>query len=171
MVDAYRHNSLLANTPLELLTLHLPDGIARPASGLAGDSFSSTDTTDTTLDPGCTLSAIGTCGSNSKQPLIIKSSVVMRHGGLGSKSVSFEDTVTESLKNITIDVSKIRKAIGPVVESFARKYYYTSENETQNDKRDPKFRAKLFQYYYPERNHADFRQNLRAYFYKAAIFL
>ena len=83
LVDAFqaRPGSLLANTDSGLITLHLPDGIARPASGLAGNCFSSTDTTDTILDPGCTLSAIGTCGSNSKQPLIIKSSVVMRHGG------------------------------------------------------------------------------------------
>ena len=71
LVAAYRPNSLLANTPLELLTLHLPDGVARSASGLEEDCFAQTG--DTTLDSGCLLSLLGSLGSNSKQPLIIRS--------------------------------------------------------------------------------------------------
>ena len=69
LVAAYKPNSLLANTPLELLTLHLPVGVGRTT--LKEECFSSTDTTGTTLDPGCPLSVLGLYGS--KNPLIIKS--------------------------------------------------------------------------------------------------
>jgi hypothetical protein len=71
LVAAYRPNSLLANTPLELLTLHLPDDVAR--SALSEESFASVDKRGTTLDPGCPLSTLGFLGTKSKEPLIIKS--------------------------------------------------------------------------------------------------
>jgi len=52
------------------ITLHLPEGLAR--SALNEDCFATVDENDTTLDPGCPLSSLGTLGSLSKKPLIIK---------------------------------------------------------------------------------------------------
>jgi hypothetical protein len=57
-------------------SLHLPDDVAR--SALSDDFFASADKIDTTLDAGCPLSALGSLGSKSKQPLIIKSGIA--HG-------------------------------------------------------------------------------------------
>jgi len=68
-----RPGSLLSNTDSGLISLHLPDGIARSASGLGEDCFANVDSTDITLDSGCPLSSLGAFGSKSKQPLIIKS--------------------------------------------------------------------------------------------------
>ena len=60
---------LPANTPL---TLHLPERVARSSSGLSEDCFVTVDESDTTLDPGCPLLSLGSCGTKSKQPLLIK---------------------------------------------------------------------------------------------------
>jgi hypothetical protein len=68
-----RPGSLLANTDSGLITLHLPDGVSRSASGVEEEYFASVDDTDTTLDPGCPLSAVDSLASKSKKPLIIKS--------------------------------------------------------------------------------------------------
>ena len=68
-----RPGSLLANTDSGLITLHLPDGVARSASGLGEDCFATVDETDSTLDPGCLLSDLFVFGSKSKRPLVIKS--------------------------------------------------------------------------------------------------
>ena len=73
LVAAYRPNSLLANTPLELLTLHLPDSIARSASGLGEDCFANVAENDTTLRTGLVITRLNGFGSNDLQPLIIKS--------------------------------------------------------------------------------------------------
>jgi hypothetical protein len=54
------------------LNIHLPDGIARSAIKEVEDCFASADPIDTTLDPGCLLSALDSLGSKAKQPLIIK---------------------------------------------------------------------------------------------------
>ena len=61
-------NSPLANAFVGDINLHLPDGFDR--SALSEDCFASDDGS---LDPGCLLSALGSLGSKSKQPLIIKS--------------------------------------------------------------------------------------------------
>jgi hypothetical protein len=50
-------------------SLHLPDGVDRTA--LSEECFEYSDSE--ILDPGCLLSSLGSLGSNSKQPLIIKS--------------------------------------------------------------------------------------------------
>ena len=50
----------------------MSDGVARSVSGLEEDCFANDDATDTTLDPGCPLSSLGSLGSKSKQPLIVK---------------------------------------------------------------------------------------------------
>jgi hypothetical protein len=68
-----RPGSLLANTDSGLITLHLPIGLTRSDSGLGDDCFANVDETDTTLDSGCPLSSLGSFGSRSKQPLIIRS--------------------------------------------------------------------------------------------------
>jgi len=62
---------LLDEFSLAQLTLHLPDGAARAV--LDEDCFANIDETDTSLDPGCLISALGSLGSKSKKPLIIKS--------------------------------------------------------------------------------------------------
>jgi hypothetical protein len=67
---------LLDTSSLAQLTLHLPDDVAK--SALSDDCFASVDENDTTLDTGCPLSALGSLGSKSKQPLNIKSGIV--HG-------------------------------------------------------------------------------------------
>ena len=63
--------SKLGAIDLDELTLHLPSGVDR--SALQEDCFAATDSTGTTLDSGCLLSALGSFGSKSKEPLIIKS--------------------------------------------------------------------------------------------------
>ena len=50
-------------------TLHLPEGV--DVSFLSHDWFA--DSNKTTLDAGCLLSALNSLGSNSKQPLTIRS--------------------------------------------------------------------------------------------------
>ncbi|KAJ3004444.1 UNVERIFIED_CONTAM: hypothetical protein HDU68_005104 [Siphonaria sp. JEL0065] len=57
------------NTPL---SLHPPLGVTRSDSELDDDCFLTVDESDTTLDPGCLLSSLGSLGVNSKKPLIIK---------------------------------------------------------------------------------------------------
>jgi hypothetical protein len=71
LIEAFqaRRGSLLANTDSGLITLHLPDGVDRTA--LSEECFEYSDSE--ILDPGCLLSSLGSLGSNSKQPLIIKS--------------------------------------------------------------------------------------------------
>jgi hypothetical protein len=66
-------NSPLASAFAGDITLHLPDGISRSASGVEEEYFANIDKTDTTLDPGCPLSTLGSLGTKSKEPLIIKS--------------------------------------------------------------------------------------------------
>jgi HNH endonuclease len=59
------------------------------------------------------------------------------------RNVNFEDSVLNGLRHLT-------DAMGPIVKDFTKKYFYTSDNETKNNKRDPCFRANLFQFYYNE---------------------
>ena len=84
MIDAYKTAvaPLLASTPIDELTLHLPDGFDR--SALQVECFSSIDETDTSLDPGCLLCNLVSLESNSKQPLIIKS---INNAGKGMFSI------------------------------------------------------------------------------------
>ena len=63
--------SKLGAIDLDELTLHLPSGFDRSASGLGEDCFAASDST--ALDSGCLLSALGSFGSKSKEPLVIKS--------------------------------------------------------------------------------------------------
>ena len=60
--------SKLGSVDLDELTLHLPERVDR--SSLSADCFA--DSTGTTLDVGCLLSALNSLGSNSKKPLIIR---------------------------------------------------------------------------------------------------
>jgi hypothetical protein len=69
-----RPGSLLANTDAGLITLHLPEGVDKDS--LEEDCFANVDESDTTLDPGCPLSNLGSIGAKSKEPLIIKSKTV-----------------------------------------------------------------------------------------------
>ncbi|KAJ3268527.1 hypothetical protein HDV01_002674 [Terramyces sp. JEL0728] len=69
LIAAYRVDSVIAETSPELLSLHLPVGAER--SALPEDCFA--NETDSTLDNGCLLSDLGTIGTKSKKPLIIKS--------------------------------------------------------------------------------------------------
>ena len=62
--------SKLGAIDLDELILNLPDGFER--SALSEDCFASDDGY---LDPGCLLSALGSLGSKSKHPLIIKSKI------------------------------------------------------------------------------------------------
>ena len=62
---------LLEGSSIAQLTLHSPDRV--PRKTLPKRCFAVSDNTDTTLDPGCSLSTLGNHGSNSKKPLIIKS--------------------------------------------------------------------------------------------------
>ena len=76
------------NTPpneLAQYTLHLPSGVAR--SALDEDCFAATDSTDNALDSGCTLTALGSYGSRSKKPLVIKSSVIYGDNPVSSVAV------------------------------------------------------------------------------------
>ena len=102
LIAAFQPNSLLANTPLELLTLHLPDSVQRSASGLGEDCFATVDENDTTLDTGCPLSALGSLGSKSKQPLIIKSKNDMEVASSPKNSGSSKSSV--NIKNDGIDI-------------------------------------------------------------------
>ncbi|KAJ3191219.1 hypothetical protein HDU82_003688, partial [Entophlyctis luteolus] len=56
------------------LTLHMPAGVARSASGLSDNCFLTEDENDTALDPACKLCDLvpNTLGVNSKKPLIIE---------------------------------------------------------------------------------------------------
>ncbi|KAJ1503809.1 hypothetical protein HMI54_005373 [Coelomomyces lativittatus] len=91
------------NTPpneLGQYSLHLPDDVARTA--LREDCFATVDENDTTLDTGCPLSALGSLGSKSKQPLIIKSSIV--HGlTVGNDSSPTSTNSSKSSVNIRTD--------------------------------------------------------------------
>ena len=62
------------STPTDELTLHLPEGVDR--SALEEDCFAATDSTGTALDSGCLLSALGSLGSKSKVPLVVKSNSI-----------------------------------------------------------------------------------------------
>jgi hypothetical protein len=66
---------LLDHSSLAELTLHLPEGVARTA--LDKDCFADTGTT---LDPGCSLATLGSFGSKSKKPLVIKSNSIQNNG-------------------------------------------------------------------------------------------
>jgi hypothetical protein len=61
---------LLDEFSLAHISLSLPVDIDR--TSLSGDCFSTLSEDDTSLDPGCPLSAFGLLGSNSKQPLIVQ---------------------------------------------------------------------------------------------------
>ena len=65
--------SKLGAIDLDELTLHLPEGIDR--STLSEDCFAYIDSNDTSLDPGCPLSVLCSLGSNSKEPLVLRSAV------------------------------------------------------------------------------------------------
>ena len=67
-------NSPLASAFVGDLTLHLPEGVDR--SALQEDCFAATDSTGTALDSGCLLSALGSLGSKSKVPLVVKSNSI-----------------------------------------------------------------------------------------------
>ena len=77
MIAAYRTAvaPLLDDSSIAQLTLHLPDGFTRADyPGIDKNFFASLDDlTDSTLDPGCPLSELGSLESNSRKPLVIKS--------------------------------------------------------------------------------------------------
>ena len=109
-----RPGSLLANTDSGLITLHLPDSIARSASGLGEDCFANVDETDTTLDTGCSLSSLGSLGSNSKMPLlIINNAVKGNHYLIVEKAIIID---WNYLSNLFINVSTFEET-SIVVES------------------------------------------------------
>ena len=68
---AYRPISLLANTPIEFITVKLPDRVDR--SKLSPECFATHDENDTTLRPGVLLSQLAEVGSDDRHPLIIES--------------------------------------------------------------------------------------------------
>ena len=107
LISAYRPNSLLANTPLELLTLHLPEDAAR--SALSEEFFASADKTNTTLDPGCPLSTLGSLGTKSKEPLIIKS----RNGA--GQGIVHGLTVGNEME---VDIITPEEAVSNIVQSI-----------------------------------------------------
>ena len=85
------------STPTDELSLHLPAGADK--SALDEKCFNtSVEDDDTSLDPGCHLSSLGSFGSNSKQPLIILSNLAQDTG------TSEDQVVIRSLKDS--DVSK-----------------------------------------------------------------
>ncbi|KAI8891972.1 hypothetical protein BC833DRAFT_626280, partial [Globomyces pollinis-pini] len=90
------------------LTLHLPEGVSR--SALEDYCFATVDENDTTLDAGCPLSALGSLGSKSKQPLLIK-----------SVSVRINDFLSNTLPDIEKALSK------PSTTGTRRKYSKTPE--------------------------------------------
>jgi len=71
LVAAYFPN--IPPNELAQYTLHLPEGIDR--STLSEDCFAYIDSNDTSLDPGCPLSVLCSLGSNSKEPLVLRSAV------------------------------------------------------------------------------------------------
>ena len=75
LVAAYRTavTPLLDHSSVAQLTLHLPDSIARSASGLGEDCFANVAENDTTLRTGLVITRLNGFGSNDLQPLIIKS--------------------------------------------------------------------------------------------------
>ncbi|KAI9341509.1 hypothetical protein BDR26DRAFT_918448 [Obelidium mucronatum] len=64
---------LFSATPPDELSLYLPAGIARTTSGLPDSCFRNADESDSTLDPGCELSALLSVNLTSRRPLVIKS--------------------------------------------------------------------------------------------------
>jgi hypothetical protein len=70
-----RPGSLLANTDSGLITLHLPEGVAKDS--LEQDRFANADETDTTLRPSLVLSRLNGLGSDDLNPLVIKSTNVL----------------------------------------------------------------------------------------------
>ena len=99
LIAAYKAavSPLLDQSSLAQLTLHLPDGVARTA--LTDDCFATVDENDTTLDTGCPLSALGSLGSKSKQPLIIKSKNDME--------VDSSPTTSDSSRSSSIQIDSI----------------------------------------------------------------
>jgi hypothetical protein len=66
-----RQGSLLANTDSGLITLHLPEGVAKDS--LDQDWFATVDETDTILRPGLVLSRLNGLALDDRSPLVIKS--------------------------------------------------------------------------------------------------
>ncbi|KAI9314000.1 hypothetical protein BDR26DRAFT_887438 [Obelidium mucronatum] len=65
-------NSPLANVYTADISLHLPSGLTRTASGLLEECFISIDETDDTLDYGCPLSNLENIVTTSRRPFIVK---------------------------------------------------------------------------------------------------
>ena len=97
---------LLDHSSVAQLTLHLPDSIARSASGLDEEYFANFDENDTSLAPDCPLSALNSLGSTSKRPLIIKSKNDMEVDSVGNEmevDISPEDAVSKLVKLISFN--------------------------------------------------------------------
>jgi hypothetical protein len=58
------------------------------------------------------------------------------------------DTTNKKLDTTNKKVDSLKTYVGPVVKDFARKFFYTADNQTQNEMRDVSFRAKVFEFYY-----------------------
>ena len=107
MVAAYFPN--IPPNELAQYTLHLPEGIDR--STLSEDCFAYIDSNDTTLDSGCPLSALCSLGSNSKEPLIIKSK---NDGVQGHSTVekvisgTFYESINEALQKFRKNASILK---------------------------------------------------------------
>ena len=79
-------SAFFPNTPpneLGQYSLHLPDGVA--TSTLSENCFALTETSGTTLDPGCLISSLNSLGSKSKKPLIIRSNITQGISSLITK--------------------------------------------------------------------------------------
>jgi hypothetical protein len=121
---------LLDSTPIDELSLHLPENAARSTlSELSEDCFASIDSNDTTLDPGCLLSSLDSLGSNSKGPLIIKSAIVhdLTVGGIKnfvSESIVTYWKVAGAISN-SLDVRGVRSRLYQNADKHLG--YYESE--------------------------------------------
>ena len=93
--------SKLGSIDADELTLHLPEGAAKDS--LEQDCFAIVDESDTTLDPGCPLSNLGSIGAKSKEPLIIKSKNDME----GVSSPTSIDSSRSSINKKVIQIDSI----------------------------------------------------------------
>lgn len=94
--------------PIDELTLHLPDGIDR--SAIDEECFDCVDEADTSLDPGCLVTSLGSLGSKSKQPLIIKSKNNDRRGIIDiGLIVGINDFLSNTLEDIEKALTKPSK--------------------------------------------------------------
>ncbi|KAJ3268526.1 hypothetical protein HDV01_002673 [Terramyces sp. JEL0728] len=107
LIAAYRVDSVIAETSPELLSLHLPVGAER--SALPEDCFA--NEADSALDNGCLLSDLGTIGTKSKKPLIIKSRNYADEDRIRDRNIVFSkgDGMDVDIPNNVLIVSEAGK--------------------------------------------------------------